>query len=625
MNPILESFITLILPTVILIHLFWAPFTKVEESFNIQAIHDILAHGIPLRNSDEEIATKFDHFSFPGSVPRTFVGALLVSGLSWPWRNYIRSPAQTQMLARMVLGLYNAFTLLSLRSTVSKVFGKTAGIWFVLFHATQFHIMYYASRTLPNMYALGLSNLALRFYLDSSTTADTRASNRNLRLSFYLLTIAGIIFRSELALYLATLALHQLLKRVRSSGLSGLAPYLRVVIPAGLSGAVVALAITIPVDTFFWRTYPAILWPEWVAFTYNTIQGHASDWGVSPWHYYLFNALPRLLLNPLIPTFLLPFSLLNPATRGPSFDLVAPSVAFVALYSALPHKEWRFVIYVVPALTASAAASASYLWTRRAKSLLYRALSLALVGSLAFSAVASTALLAISSTNYPGGAALTRLGPLAAASTPDSTTLGTSFAIAEPENGDSGDQPHVKRAVQVHLDNLVCQTGATQFLSDTAARILLPPLPLSAPEKWAGKLEMGLETAIWHFDKTNNATALLDPAFWDAFDFALVENIETAIGKWEVVDVIEAFGGVAIVRPNDEFGGADDASEKVKLDQEGNGKGDTSRVRGFGQVLFGEESWIGDMEKLVRGRLTKGWWIGVKMVPKVRILRRVRG
>ncbi|KAK7546905.1 alpha-1,6-mannosyltransferase subunit [Phyllosticta citricarpa] len=617
MNPLLESFITLLLPTVILIHLFWAPFTKVEESFNIQAIHDILTHGIPTENVNDELAAKYDHVSFPGSVPRTFVGALLVSGVTWPWKKYMTSPANLQVLVRAVVGLYNAFALLSLRSVVSKVFGKTAGNWFVLFHATQFHMMFYASRTLPNMFALGLSTLALRFYLISSTTADRRASNKSLRLSFYLLTIAGIVFRSELALYLATLASYQLFKRIRSSGPSGLFAYLRVVVPAGLSGAIVALAITIPIDTFFWRTYPTPLWPEWIAFSYNTIHGHASEWGVSPWHFYLFNALPRLLLNPLIPTFLLPFSLLNPSTRGPCLDLVVPSLAFVALYSALPHKEWRFVIYVVPALTASAAASASYLWTRRAKSLLYRALSLALVGSLALSAAVSVTLLGISSANYPGGAALSRLGPIAAASMPDSATLGTSFAMAEPDGNGSGNEPSLKRAVQVHLDNLVCQTGATQFLSDTAARVKLPPLPLSAPEKWAGGKEMGLETAIWHFDKSTNATALLDPAFWAAFDFALVERVETAIGKWEVVDVVEAFGGVSLVRPDDDFG---KEKSSVELDQEEKGS-----IRGFGQVLFGEGSFIGELEKLAREKVTRGWWIGVRMVPKVRILQRVAG
>lgn len=69
---------------VILIFHFNAPYTKVEESFNMQAIHDILKNGIPIANVAEVFHARFDHFTFPGSVPRTFVGAAILSGVVQP-------------------------------------------------------------------------------------------------------------------------------------------------------------------------------------------------------------------------------------------------------------------------------------------------------------------------------------------------------------------------------------------------------------------------------------------------------------------------------------------------------------------------------------------------------------
>lgn len=120
------------------------PYTKVEESFNMQAIHDIIKYGV-------KRVDLFDHQCYPGAVPRTFIGPLLIGLLSWPVRLVVKDAL---MAVRLTMALLGASCLAFFLDSLSRALGEWVSWWCGLLMLTQFHLLYYISRPLPNTFAL---------------------------------------------------------------------------------------------------------------------------------------------------------------------------------------------------------------------------------------------------------------------------------------------------------------------------------------------------------------------------------------------------------------------------------------------------------------------------------------
>ncbi|CAH1164474.1 unnamed protein product [Phyllotreta striolata] len=384
-------------------HLVYCPFTKVEESFNLQAIHDILYHGFNL--------TQYDHLEFPGVVPRTFIGPLFISILAYPVVAAIQflniNKFWAQYLVRTILATCVVCSFNVLGKTLEKQFGNRWLQWFTAITVTQSHFMYYLSRPLPNIMALPLVLLALDGWI------------RNSHKTFILYAGAAIlIFRSELALFFGILLLYDLYeKRITVKRL------LQIGIPGGLAFVI----LTAVVDSMFWRRP---VWPEGEVFWYNAVLNKSSNWGTSPFLWYFYSAIPRGMAASIA---LLPIGFLwDKRTR----ILVTPCLLFVLLYSFLPHKELRFIIYVFPFLNVAAATACHRIWENKDKSPIYNLLSLGVMGHLALNVAFTVFLLSVSNANYPGGQAISRL-----------------HRLCKDEAG----------PVRVHIANLAAQTGVSRF------------------------------------------------------------------------------------------------------------------------------------------------------------------
>ncbi|ONM15358.1 Dolichyl-P-Man Man [Zea mays] len=262
-----------------------APYTKVEESFNVQAIHDILYHTYHIE--------KYDHLEFPGVVPRTFIGAFVISILSSPTvfvLRLLRVPKFYSLLTvRLTLSCVTLMSLRLLRVQVKKKFGHQAEAFFVVLTAIQFHLLFYSSRPLPNIFALALVNLAYSFWFKGSYLCTLRALVCLMPFSDALPTegssiVAAVVFRCDMILLLGPIGLALLLSRSVS---------LLEAIKCCISTTLVCIGFTVLIDSIMWRR---ILWPEFQVLWFNSVLNRSSEWGTHSIHWYFTSALPRSMI-----------------------------------------------------------------------------------------------------------------------------------------------------------------------------------------------------------------------------------------------------------------------------------------------------------------------------------------
>ncbi|XP_035218778.1 dol-P-Man:Man(7)GlcNAc(2)-PP-Dol alpha-1,6-mannosyltransferase-like isoform X6 [Stegodyphus dumicola] len=247
-------------------HVVLCPYTKVEESFNLQAIHDLLYHGSNI--------SQYDHLEFPGVVPRTFIGPLTVAALSYPFLyiNLILDMGKIfmQYTVRIMLGTLVLAAFHKFKEAIAKQYGSMVSLWLQIITASQFHVMFYMSRPLPNTFALVLALFAFHYWL-----------TRNQRMFLFTSAAAVIVFRAELSILLGLIALGEII----SGRLNILS-----VICWGLPSGFWMLGLTVCIDSYFW-VRP--VWPEGEVLWFNVFLNKSSEC----WNNRMHSSMQGVLLH----------------------------------------------------------------------------------------------------------------------------------------------------------------------------------------------------------------------------------------------------------------------------------------------------------------------------------------
>lgn len=498
---------------VVLAHLFTAPYTKVEESFNIQAIHDILNYGV----FPAKVLENFDHKAFPGVVPRTFVGSLVIGGLMKAFDMFLSQlmgasilqdseygQLNIQVMARGILAALNILALIAVRQSVDSIVHRgrklrlgLVGFFFTVLLISQFHLLYYMSRTLPNFLALPIVNFAFSrlIYGDMSGLA--------------VLAFAGVVFRIEIGVLATVIA-------TVSSFVFGQSAITTNVFML-IVGTLMGLALTVSVDSYFWGRW---LIPELESFRFNIVHGKSVHWGVEPYGAYFTKYIPNFFRPPhIIVLAILGFMhdlahdgteiklnkenqiIVNHPARNSVRVLTVSALVFIAVMSFQPHKEWRFIVYTIPIFTLSAAVGLTSLWWKRSYLFAHKLILLIIAASFMLSFGLSSFMAFASSYNYPGGEAISYLDNY----------------LYHNHSGDN---------VLVHMDVPACMTGVTKFNQ--------------------------LHDRSITFDKTETKPELI--AIWNDIDYFITSvDMQTPPEEdaiyynplhWEVLKVVQTFAGV---------------------------------------------------------------------------------
>ena len=161
---------------------------------------------------------------------------------------------------RGILGSLSLHAYYRFKEAVKIRFGRGVSDLMTCMIAVNFHLPFYMTRTLPNVFALIGVLHAYAFWLGGETLK-----------ALSVLTAVTVVFRCDMLILLMPMTLQIIIMQEK--------PFASVAI-TGIMTGFFALVASIAIDSFFWQRW---LWPEGIVLFFNTVENRSSDWGVMPW------------------------------------------------------------------------------------------------------------------------------------------------------------------------------------------------------------------------------------------------------------------------------------------------------------------------------------------------------
>ncbi|XP_077569958.1 GPI alpha-1,2-mannosyltransferase 3-like [Stigmatopora nigra] len=251
-------------------------------------------------------------------------------------------------LPRLLHALVTAFADFKFFQLVGQLEKPDDVKWTLFAHLCSWFTWYCCSRTLSNSVEGALTCLALAYFpLPPSKTHSSK--------KYLSLVALGTVIRPTALIVWLPLLLYHFWKEENKLRL-----VLQDYIPIGVS----FLAFSTLIDSFFYGKWTMV---QFNFLKVNVLDGVADLYGTFPWHWYLTQGFP-VIMGPHLPFF---FHGCYLAFRRHRILFVAIAWT-IAIYSLLPHKEFRFIYPVLPFCMIFCAVSLAHMraWRRAAASVL---------------------------------------------------------------------------------------------------------------------------------------------------------------------------------------------------------------------------------------------------------------